>query len=69
LPDSRRWLFATENGSRLAMMDTTARRVSDVFVPTAGTVDAFNVAVSGDGRTLFLTQTQRESDLWLMDLK
>ncbi|MCO6457562.1 MAG: hypothetical protein J5I93_19855 [Pirellulaceae bacterium] len=62
LPDERRLLVADAFGGRLAVVDVAAERVERVRQ-----LDAHNLrglALSGDGRTLYLTHQSLDSSAW-----
>jgi TolB protein len=69
LADGRHLLYYKVNSRTIFILDAQTRRVREVPLRLDGTFQPWNVAVSKDGRTLFVTETQQEADLWLLDLQ
>lgn len=64
LPDSRRLIFAHDDGVFLA--DTENKDVQKIF--TRPFEQVRSASVSRDGRLLYFTELSTESDIWLLDL-
>lgn len=64
LPDSRRLIFAHDDGVFLA--DTEKKDVRKIF--TRPFEQVHSASVSRDGRLLYFTELSTESDIWLLDL-
>lgn len=64
LPDSRRLIFERDGKAMIAEIDTKKTRF--VFPEIKDKIR--NIAISRDGKTLYYTTRQSESDIWLLDL-
>jgi Tol biopolymer transport system component len=69
LPDSRRLLYFTDNGTRLMMLDaaTKKRTAVPVHLPGPSTDDVFGL--SRDGRTIYYGALHAEADIWMAERK
>ncbi|MBK9162402.1 MAG: PD40 domain-containing protein [Acidobacteria bacterium] len=64
LSDSRRMIFIRDR--KPVMADITTGEVREVFPEIAE--DIRNIKVSSDGRTVFYSTHENESDIWMLDL-
>ena len=62
LPDSRRLLFADEQG--LGLVDRQTRRVKRLTIPGVDPETLFSFTLAADGKSLFVSEMAVESDLW-----
>ena len=69
LPDSRRIVYFTKDGSELVMIDTVTRTrsVLDVRLPGPAIDDVF--AISPDGKTIYYGAARAEADIWIVERK
>ena len=65
LPDSRRFVFASEGRAYIA--DTSTKKVRELTLRAPEPLRS--VAVSRDGRILYYTLLSNESDVWLLNLE
>ncbi|MBA3351836.1 MAG: PD40 domain-containing protein, partial [Blastocatellia bacterium] len=64
LPDSRRFVYSV--GSKIFLGDTVSRSSKEIF--SNPLVDIRSPFVSRDGKLLYYTAGNEESDIWLLDL-
>ena len=68
LPDGR--LLYSRYGLRsLFIFDPKTRKEHDLRLDLPGGFDGFNVAMSRDGKSVFLVEVDSEADIWLMDVQ
>ncbi|HUF04453.1 MAG TPA: protein kinase [Aridibacter sp.] len=63
LPDSRRFIF--QKDGRAMMGDLDGTKVREILPELGNSIR--NIAVSGDGRTVYFTLRESESNVWLLD--
>jgi serine/threonine protein kinase len=64
LPDNRRLIFERNGKASIAEIDT--KKVREILPEIKDRIR--NIAVSRDGKLLYYTTSQTESDIWLLDL-
>jgi hypothetical protein len=69
LPNTRRLLYFTNNGTLLVVVDyaTRVRTVVDVRLPAPAPDDTF--AIAPDGRTIYYGAARAEADIWIVERK
>lgn len=64
MSDGRHAIYGT--GNKVVMLDTETKRVRDLF--TNPNVDVRSPFISPDGKLLYYTALNNESDIWMLDL-
>ena len=64
LPDSRRFIYST--GHKIRLVDIVSRESREIFVNPQ--VDIRSPFVSRDGKLLYYTAANYESDIWMLDM-
>ncbi|HEU5180801.1 MAG TPA: protein kinase [Candidatus Polarisedimenticolia bacterium] len=68
LPDGR-LLYSVDGVRSLFVFDPKTRKERELPIDLPGGFDSFNVAMSRDGKSVYLVEVDSEADIWLMDVQ
>lgn len=68
LPDSRRVIIMNAEGE-LTLYDADSGRERQLTMPSGVRLSSIAIAISPDGRTIYAAALERESDVWMMEVK